>query len=185
MFGKQKVKTQTMIYEKNDTKVYITFKRAGNVVECFVTAHIATGVQGTFSGSNCKGEVPNWAYPDNRFGKVQHFYDSNNNHNIFGFLQIGLFENGNVTGLYQNTHNTSENTLIQFTYIVDDSNEEYELGDVDGNGTIDEVDLNLIKGHINNEVYLSKKQIKAADMNKDESVTSSDYVLLQKKLGLV
>ena len=102
---------------------------------------------------------------------------------IEGYSMIQFYSNGGLTLLALNNSNDSTSYTNQFTYIVDDSNTEYQLGDVDGNGTIDEVDLRLIQNNIMG-LNLSKKQANAADINQDGRITSSDYTILKNQLGL-
>ncbi len=62
--------------------------------------------------------------------------------------------------------------------------EEYVLGDVNGDGSITKEDADMIQKYLMGEIALTTKQYKAADMNKDGTVSSSDYVLLKNQIGL-
>lgn len=55
-------------------------------------------------------------------------------------------------------------------------------GDVNGDGTIDEVDLQMIKSYIMGSIALTEQQFQAADMDNDGEVKTADYLELQDKL---
>lgn len=175
----REIKTQSLTYVNEDTgaNILVTFKRTGNIVECFCNAYIPANAQHTFATSDFTGSVPVWAYPDESFGKSQLNY----NGTIDGYLLILLHKDGNISGLYQNLSTEYDRTILnQFTYIVDDSDTEYQLGDIDGNGTIDEVDLEILKMYLADKISLTDKQLKVADINKDNTTDSSDMLKLQK-----
>ena len=118
------IKTQSLTYVNEDTgaNILVTFKRTGNIVECFCNAYLPANVQHTFATSDFTGEIPEWAYPDESFGKSQLNY----NGTIDGYLLILLHKDGNISGLYQNLSTEYDRTILnQFTYIVDDSDTEY------------------------------------------------------------
>ena len=54
------------------------------------------------------------------------------------------------------------------------------LGDVDGNGSIDTIDLAIMQRHILEIKAMDDKYIKVADVNKDNVVDSMDYMLIQR-----
>lgn len=182
LLGKQKVRTQSLVYINSDEGVTINvhFKRAGNIVECISSIKMNPGVLHTRISSDFIGDFPSWACPDIAFGKEQvYFHDRT----YKGVYDIIMHQNGRFTILYGNWADSEISIVLQFTYIVDDSNTEYQLGDVDGNGVIDEVDLRLIQNSIQGHL-LSNKQSLAADINQDSNVNSQDYALLKGQLGL-
>ena len=190
LFGKQKVKTQTMVYKtgnsSNDTCIHVTFKRAGNIVECYIWATISKNTNGLLTSTQFTGEVPNWAYPDVNFSKKVQNTSSLTNNDVSTYLSITLRKTGGFTLLYGNldTGNDKSTAVLNFTYIVDDNDKEYQQGDVDGNGEINEIDLIMIQDYIMFENPLSDKQFKAADVNKDGQVKATDWQNLKNKLGI-
>lgn len=57
---------------------------------------------------------------------------------------------------------------------------DYILGDIDGDGAINNNDLTLVQNYIMGTKALTEKQFKAADVNKDEKITSADYVKIKQ-----
>lgn len=71
------------------------------------------------------------------------------------------------------------------TYIIDDetiTENDYVLGDVNGDGIVSSDDASLIQQYIMGEISFTERQFKAADMNKDGEVGPSDYVILCNKI---
>lgn len=71
------------------------------------------------------------------------------------------------------------------TYITDDetiTENDYVLGDVNGDGIVSSDDASLILQYIMGEISFTERQFKAADMNKDGEVGPSDYVKLCNKI---
>lgn len=71
------------------------------------------------------------------------------------------------------------------TYIADDetiTENDYVLGDVNGDGIVSSDDASLIQQYIMGEISFTGRQFKAADMNKDGEVRPSDYVILCNKI---
>ena len=178
----RKVDTQSLVYTNTTDGIFINvcFKRSGNVVECIVQAKVAGEALYTRTSSEFVGEFPSWAKPDMSFSK-QHIHFGDNQYK--GGLSLLLYKNGSFSIMYNNLYEEETTFLLQFTYIVDDDDTAYELGDVDGNGVIDEVDLGLVQNYIMGLQTLSNKQFQAADINGDGEVTSSDYVLLQQMIS--
>ena len=54
------------------------------------------------------------------------------------------------------------------------------LGDVDGNGIINTIDLTIIQRHILEINAIDDKHFKAADVNKDKILDSRDYMLVRR-----
>ena len=180
----KEVKTQSLVYDKDDVYIVVAFKRAGNVVECNVSTKIPKNVSGIITSNDFTGNVPEWAYPDRGFGKQQQSYESIHTSNVDGWLAILLKEDGWFSVVYGNSDNNNDATdFMQFTYIVDDTDRVYVEGDVDGNGTVDETDLKLIKANIMG-ITITSKQKDAADLNHDGEVTAVDYQILKNQLGL-
>lgn len=73
-------------------------------------------------------------------------------------------------------------TVGQISWIVDGlvGEGEYTLGDVNGDGQITIEDANLVQSYIMSETALTKKQLQAADVNKDGKVSSTDYVKIKE-----
>lgn len=62
------------------------------------------------------------------------------------------------------------------------STEEPEVGDVDGNGIIDDIDAKLLAQYLVGSGELTAAQAKRADMNSDSTLTGFDLSLLKRKL---
>lgn len=62
--------------------------------------------------------------------------------------------------------------------------DEYTIGDVNSDGIIDEADLQMIQDYITEKIVLTEQQFRAADMDNNGKVSSSDYVLLKNQLGI-
>ena len=182
MLGKQTVRTQSLAYTNTEEGVYINvdFKRSGNVVECLASIKMKGDTLHTRISSEFKGEFPKWACPNKSFGKEEIFWNDNVKKGQFSII---IYNDNRFTVLYNNLLNEEKSLLLQFTYIIDDSDTMYAVGDVDGNGIIEEADLSLIQNKIMG-LPLSDKQLKPADMNNDGSITPSDYVILKNRLGL-
>ncbi len=60
--------------------------------------------------------------------------------------------------------------------------EDYILGDLNGDGIINEEDSKIMKDYIQNEGILTEKQFAAADINKDGKITLTDLSLIQKMI---
>ena len=57
------------------------------------------------------------------------------------------------------------------------------LGDVNGDGTVNESDLKLLQKYLSREVNLSSDQLKSADINQNGEVNESDMKLLQEMIN--
>jgi hypothetical protein len=185
----KEVKTQSLTYS-NEDGVYITinFKRAGNVVECNVAAEIpASTTTDTLSNSDFLGNVPDWAYPDRHLTKRENSLEETSGGDRLEISKTIIFvfrQSGHFNIICQNKdENYSTPLFLQFTYIVDDTDRVYIEGDVDGNGTVDETDLSLIKANIMGIPFTAKQKV-AADLNHDGQVDSKDYMILKNQLGL-
>ena len=180
----KEVKTQSLAYS-NEDGVYITinFKRAGNVVECVIDAQIPNTMSGLILQSDMIGEIPDWAKPDAVISKKQ--YGGGYPFQAEKFLFFIFKSTGHFSLNFGNLNQEGEDIFIQmqFTYIVDDTDRVYIEGDVDGNGTVDETDLKLIKANIMG-IPFTAKQKTAADLNHDGEVTAVDYQILKNQLGL-
>lgn len=186
ILGKQEVRTQSLVCVNDDgAYILVSFKRAGNIVECNVVTHLPRNVSGLVTSADFLGSVPTWAYPDRGFGKQQQQYTSLTGSEVEGWLAILLNDSGWFSIVYGNSDqdNDYNGIFMQFTYIVDDTDRVYQLGDVDGNGVIDVTDLKMIQSNIMG-VGLTKKSKAAADMNQNGTIESADYMILKNQLGL-
>lgn len=187
LLGKQQVRTQSLVYgnpDNNGVYIIITFKRAGNVVECNIGTHVPKNVSGLLTSSDFSGSVPTWAYPDRGFGKQQQSHTSLTGSEVDGWLGIVVSDSGWFSLLYGNADQQNDvSDFMQFTYIVDDTDTVYQLGDVDGNGVIDVTDLKMIKSNLMG-VGITRKSAAAADMNQNGTVDAADYTILKNQLGL-
>ena len=185
----KEVKTQSLAYCGEDgTYIVISFKRAGNVVECNVSAEMPANVSDLVPSDEFLGSVPDWAYPDRHMTKERKLYNQVSSGEgiqeyVVGNLILAFWNTGNFSAVYQNTEQETKSCFLQFTYIVDDTSRVYIEGDVDGNGTVDETDLALIKANIMG-VPITSKQKAAADLNHDGQITAVDYQILKNQLGL-
>ncbi len=60
---------------------------------------------------------------------------------------------------------------------------DYVLGDVNGDGVIDNKDLTLVQNYIMETQSLTDKQFKAADVNKDNMIKTIDYMKIQNYIN--
>ena len=60
---------------------------------------------------------------------------------------------------------------------------DYKLGDVNGDGVIDNKDLKLVENYIMGTVAFTEKQFKAADVNKDNMIKTIDYIKIQNYIN--
>lgn len=180
-----KEKTQSLLYIDDEATIEVTFKRNANVIECIVTANLQRDASKLLTAASFTGEMPEWACPDESFGKQELSYSNLVNASVDGYLTMQIYKNKSFTVMCANSNsdNESKTTLMQFAYIVDDNETAYTKGDVDGNGAIDIVDLEMIKGAILGKLTLTDKQKEAADMNGDGEVSSADYVLLKNQIA--
>lgn len=186
ILGKQAVKNQTLVHYHSADGVYVnvSFKRAGNVVECSVSSKLKEGSSGILSGADFDGVVPTWAYPDRAITKQKQIYESLDRTDVRAYMMAQLSATGGITIMYGvNSSETGVSDYMQFTYIVDDTDAVYEKGDVDGNGVIDETDLNLLMSNFTVGIPLTKKSKAAGDMNSDGSITNADITALMRKIG--
>jgi beta-galactosidase len=65
-------------------------------------------------------------------------------------------------------------------FIFEEGNITGHLGDVNGDGSIDSTDLQLLKRHVLNKKLLEGTGLLNADVNKDKSVDSTDVTLLKR-----
>lgn len=85
--------------------------------------------------------------------------------------------------------NISTSQVINFKFKVvlmkyEVTDDEYVLGDVNQDGTIDSEDVQMIQDYMMGETALTAQQVKASDMNENGEVDSADYMRLKNQLGL-
>ena len=166
------IRTQSLIHIDDNVTILVTFKRSGNVVEVFAQSSINTGYTHNVLHNEFIGNFPEWAKPNISLMKTE---KSSVGSKEISFKVI-VNSAGGITCSVHNATDDTQKIDVQFTYIVDDSDTPYMLGDVDGNGVIDEVDLRMVEAYIMEYITLSDKQVLSADFNQDGKVTTGDYV---------
>jgi len=73
--------------------------------------------------------------------------------------------------------------VVLMKYDTEKSEYSYNLGDVNGDGVIDEQDLNLINSHLAGETTLTTQQQRAADIVRDGVINEADAQKLQEYLN--
>lgn len=204
LFGKQKVERKIVTFEHENMKFYAIFKRAGNVVNIETKVKIPAGKDSTASLINITNYFPEFAKytanvdssrlicmaessgdsrtspsldtvgTDARY-KIQIAKRIINNEVEYMLMFMFIRKNAEQEG----------DILFNLNYIIDDEETDgYVVGDINGDGVVDAKDLQLIQDYIMGYITLSNKEFKAADINKDGKVTSTDYMLLKQQLGL-
>lgn len=169
-------------------KMYIQFKRSGNVVCVKVRVYVASGVTADATMIDITSLIPNFAKTKEKVASGECFSLSACENQG---LKTSITKESNGT-YYFNTvfstkaENQSKHLENYMTYIVDDeivTENDYILGDVNGDGIVNSYDANLVTEYIMGEISFTEKQFKAADMNKDGEITPSDYVILCNKIA--
>lgn len=183
-------------------KIYTIFKRAGNVVNIEMNIQIPANKDSAASLIDITNYIPNFAKYTANIDSNRIICETEKTGNITGGtgqivtdekykIQIAKRKINNEIQyalLFTFRRENSEqvkNITFNLNYIIDDEDiNGYILGDVNGDGVVDAKDLQLIQDYIMGYITLNNKEFKAADINKDGKVTSTDYTLLKQQLGL-
>lgn len=167
-------------------RMYIQFKRSGNVVCVKTRVYIAAGVTSDAKVIDITDIMPEFAKTNEKgtegFTIVE--YDDNRKHTFIGKTSDGKYRFG--LNFVVDARTEARYEEIYMTYIVDDetvTENDYILGDVNGDGIVNSDDANLITEYIVGEISFTERQFKAADMNKDGEITPSDYVILCNRIA--
>lgn len=167
-------------------RMYIQFKRSGNVVCVKTRVYIAAGVTSDAKVIDITDIMPEFAKTNEKgtegFTIVE--YDDNRKHTFIGKTSDDKYRFG--LNFVVDARTEARYEEIYMTYIVDDeivTENDYILGDVNGDGIVNSYDANLITEYIMGEISFTEKQFKAADMNKDGEITPSDYVILCNRIA--
>ena len=86
-------------------------------------------------------------------------------------------ENSSLASIYNNALSENE------TKEDDDTIKPYGKGDVNFDGVVDNLDLNLVLQHVNGRIVLQGEQFERANLNNDGVVNSGDLSLLQSYIN--
>lgn len=202
LFGKQKVNRKIVTFDHEDMKFYMIFKRAGNVVNIETNIQIPANKDGSASIINITNYFPEFAKYAANVNSNRLVAETERTGSIMGGagqivtdekykIQIAkrIINNEIQYALSFIFHRENaeqvKNITLNLNYIVDDEDvDNYVLGDINGDGVADAKDLQLIQDYIMGYITLNNKEFKAADINKDGKVTSTDYILFKEQLGL-
>lgn len=202
LFGKQKVNRKIVTFDHEDMKFYMIFKRAGNVVNIETNIQIPANKDSSATIINITNYFPEFAKYTANVNSNRLIAETERTGNIMGGAgQIATDEKYKIQIakrvindeiqyalsfiFHRKNAEQVKNITLNLNYIVDDEDvDNYVLGDINGDGVADAKDLQLIQDYIMGYITLNNKEFKAADINKDGKVTSTDYMLLKEQLGL-
>lgn len=161
-----------------------TFQRFGKVVDVAINAHLPLNEGREINKDNFSvPTIPEWARPNTtKYFRAAGLQVSASTTKIDALVNLTLFESGSFL-TYIRSYTDGQNVRGYYTYIVDDSEEQYMLGDVDGNGTIEQADLEKLNAYLVGNIPLSAKEFAAGDITKDGKIDSADTLKLSKYLS--
>lgn len=161
-----------------------TFQRFGKVVDVAINAHLPLDDGREINKDNFSvPTIPEWARPNiTKYFRAAGLQVSASTTKIDALVNLTLFESGSFL-TYIRAYTDGQNVRGYYTYIVDDSEEQYMLGDVDGNGTIEQADLEKLNAYLVGNIPLSAKEFAAGDITKDGKIDSADTLKLSKYLS--
>lgn len=98
-------------------------------------------------------------------------------------------ENPSKINLTFSRASTVTSDLIRYFKVVlmkvntDNDITDYELGDINMDGIVNQDDLTLLQNYIDGDIAFTEKQYKLADMNNDKIVNIIDYTALYNKIN--
>ncbi len=100
---------------------------------------------------------------------------------LFNAFTLGIGGTENNVRVYINYGGTIKEE--EYKNLENSNNKVFMLGDVNGDGTVNESDLKLLQKYLSKEVNLSSDQLKSADINQNGEVNESDMKLLQEMIN--
>lgn len=188
-----KVSQVTLENTSSGIKVYMQFKRTGNIVFVKSNIYVPGGIDADSKNFLISDVIPDFAKTNEHFkansSKLCYFSE-----NISGVqVKTSISSNPNASGKYVYTYSlyrtdTSSEAILEtfMSYVVDDeviTESDYILGDVNGDGNVDAKDLQMVQDYMMDYISLTDKQFKLADMNADGVIDTGDTYLLSKKIN--
>jgi hypothetical protein len=198
---KTKVITSSYTTDTGDNKIEVTVRRSGNIVTVRTEVLMQPEEVGNYVSFNLEN-LPDWATPKRIYNP-----DKITNKVIARCVTSPIIgTNGTPEGTKQDAniwfnsskgicvlmgtfHNYSlseaQTNVATLTYIVDDELPEgnYQLGDINGDGVINQDDLDLLSNYILGYEGLSEKQKVLADINKDGILNTADTLKLSQYIN--
>lgn len=100
---------------------------------------------------------------------------------LFNAFTLGIGGTENNVRVYINYGGTIKEE--EYKNLENNNDKVFMLGDVNGDGTVNESDLKLLQKYLSKEVNLSSDQLKSADINQNGEVNESDMKLLQEMIN--
>ena len=100
---------------------------------------------------------------------------------LFNAFTLGIGGTENNVRVYINYGGTIKEE--EYKNLENSNDKVFMLGDVNGDGTVNESDLKLLQKYLSKEVNLSSDQLKSADINQNGEVNESDMKLLQEMIN--
>ena len=100
---------------------------------------------------------------------------------LFNAFTLGIGGTENNVRVYINYGGTIKEE--EYKNLENSNDKVFMLGDVNGDGTVNESDLKLLQKYLSREVNLSSDQLKSADINQNGEVNESDMKLLQEMIN--
>lgn len=178
------VKTKVLKGEDNGDSVVVIIRRNGHIVTVNIELTLKAGSLTNYVGFHLD-EFPDWAIPKKTYDLdhakvIAAAYSQLGDEGIINRPQIWFSSSTKrcrIMGAAKNLNVSSSLTdYCTLVYMIDDElpGDEYQLGDVNGDGLINEEDLELLQDYMLGNVGLSDKQKELADVNKDGKLDSGD-----------
>ncbi|MCI8655240.1 MAG: hypothetical protein HFJ48_05170, partial [Clostridia bacterium] len=186
-------KTKVLKGEDNGNSVVVVIRRSGHVVTVNIELTLKANEVTTYVGFHLEA-FPEWATPKRAYNVegnkvIATAYSQLGSEEIINRPQI-WFNRGTkkciIRGVAKNSSTeSSKKNYCTLTYIIDDElpNEDYQLGDINGDGVIDDEDLELLQNYLVGNIGLSDKQKELADVNKDGKLDADDLLKLRQFLN--
>lgn len=100
---------------------------------------------------------------------------------LFNAFTLGIGGTENNVRVYINYGGTIKEE--EYKNLENSNDKVFMLGDVNGDGTVNESDLKLLQKYLSKEVNLSSDQLKSADINQNGEVNESNMKLLQEMIN--
>ena len=97
---------------------------------------------------------------------------------LFNAFTLGIGGTENNVRVYINYGGTIKEE--EYKNLENSNDKVFMLGDVNGDGTVNESDLKLLEKYLSKEVNLSSDQLKSADVNQDEIIDIKDLTSLKQ-----
>lgn len=97
---------------------------------------------------------------------------------LFNAFTLGIGGTENNVRVYINYGGTIKEE--EYKNLENNNDKVFMLGDVNGDGTVNVLDVTLLEKYLSKEVNLSSDQLKSADVNQDEIIDIKDLTSLKQ-----